>query len=291
MDLSYSDLEALFRFETSLLAPWMREQRFHWITERLDLIVEEFQGPKKLYIAEQPTSDQPSSFALEYQTNVMFVRSEEARSRFLQSIGSRRSLEEIKSLHRLALLDRLNNEQPQSPKRTDKTTNKHLDDVKMKLLEKQKAIVKRIIDEKKLATTPVKRETRKAENIQSSDSQDVPHISLLPRDPTNEVSQTRVAINNISLFIRDSIAKHRKDIRDKALSVSEAKYRIWIKLRDDCKLRFEERLSRQKLSADLQKRRFTNISIRMRERRKASSETHEKSDEDDELSVSGHGWE
>lgn len=273
MDLSYSDMEALFRFETSLIAPWKAEQRFHWITERLDLIVEEFQGPKKLYIAEQPAGDQSSSLAPEYQTNVILVKSEEARCRFLQSIGSRRSLEEIKSLHRLALLDRLNNEQSQSPKKTDLTTNKHLDDVKMKLLEKQKAIVKRIIDEKNLATSPVKRATRKAEDIRSSDPQEVPDLSILPCEPTNKVSETRIAIRNISLIIRDSFEKHRKDIRDKARSASEAKYRAWIKLQDDCKLRFEEGHSRQKLSADVEAKRSSNIAIRERERRKTFSET------------------
>lgn len=138
--LTYSEFDALFKFDSELINPSNQDGRFHWVIERLDF-VQDYQGRKVLCLAQEPTPEaeddeaaivedkgKSTTIAPAYtggkidaatraklikeldtqddeklQSNL--VRSENARKRFLTELHAKRQLEQLKATQRLQKAD------------------------------------------------------------------------------------------------------------------------------------------------------------------------------------------
>lgn len=129
---TYSELDELFRFNSELMNPKNTDERYHWVIERLDFMLEDA-FHKKLCLAPEPTPDEEPSAPKtnvskpfhtgkidaatrakllneldtmdDSQLQLNLVRSENARMAFLQDLHSRRRLEQLKALQRICMLD------------------------------------------------------------------------------------------------------------------------------------------------------------------------------------------
>lgn len=137
--LTYSEFDALFKFDSELMNPSNQDGRFHWVIERLDF-VQDNQGQKVLCLAQEPTPEaddeeelvedktKASTIAPAYtggkidaatrakllkeldtqddeKLHVSLVRSEGARKRFLAELHAKRQLEQLKASQRLQKAD------------------------------------------------------------------------------------------------------------------------------------------------------------------------------------------
>jgi hypothetical protein len=139
--LTYSEFDALFKFDSELMNPSNHDGRFHWVIERLDF-VQDNQGRKVLCLAQEPTPDVDEDEDVEEQQKTKtkgfsvaaagggkvdavtrakllkeldtqddqklqagLVKSEGARRRFLADLHAKRQLEQLKASQRLLKAD------------------------------------------------------------------------------------------------------------------------------------------------------------------------------------------
>mmetsp|Transcript_89246 Transcript_89246/g.237216 ORF Transcript_89246/g.237216 Transcript_89246/m.237216 type:complete len:621 (-) Transcript_89246:107-1969(-) len=136
--LTYSEFDALFKFDSELMNPSNQDGRFHWVIERLDF-VQDNTGQKVLCLAQEPTPEADEEELVEDKTkastitpaytggkidaatrakllkeldthddeklHVSLVRSEGARKRFLAELHAKRQLEQLKASQRLQKAD------------------------------------------------------------------------------------------------------------------------------------------------------------------------------------------
>mmetsp|Transcript_43584 Transcript_43584/g.121131 ORF Transcript_43584/g.121131 Transcript_43584/m.121131 type:complete len:628 (-) Transcript_43584:77-1960(-) len=138
--LTYSEFDAIFKFDSELMNPSNQDGRFHWVIERLDF-VQDNRGQKVLCLAQEPTPEADDEEELVQDTkkatsiapaavgggkidaatraklikeldtqddeklHVSLVRSEGARKRFLAELHARRQLEQLKASQRLQKAD------------------------------------------------------------------------------------------------------------------------------------------------------------------------------------------
>eukprot|EP00397_Hematodinium_sp_SG-2012_P012961 GEMP01013147.1.p1 GENE.GEMP01013147.1~~GEMP01013147.1.p1 ORF type:complete len:601 (+),score=177.42 GEMP01013147.1:56-1858(+) len=132
---TYSELDELFRFNSELMNPDNKDERYHWVIARLDFMLEDL-FHKKLCLAQEPTpevqtvearTEKPAALkpfhadkldgatrtkllaeldAMD-DTNLQLtlVRSENARKGFLQDLHSRRRLTQMKAMQRISMMD------------------------------------------------------------------------------------------------------------------------------------------------------------------------------------------
>lgn len=136
--LTYSEFDALFKFDSELMNPSNQDGRFHWVIERLDF-VQNNRGQKVLCLTREPTpeeddeaviEDKPKSHSVappvpggkidaatrakllkeldtqdDQKLQVGLVKSESARKRFLADLHAKRQLEQLKAKQRLLKAD------------------------------------------------------------------------------------------------------------------------------------------------------------------------------------------
>jgi len=135
--LTYSEFDALFKFDSELMNPANQDGRFHWVIERLDF-VQDTGGQKVLCLAQDPTPEgeeddlvedkgkksgvaPPVGGKVDAATRVKLlkeldtqddeklhrelVKTENARKRFLTDLHSKRQLEQLKAAQRLMKAD------------------------------------------------------------------------------------------------------------------------------------------------------------------------------------------
>lgn len=137
--LTYSEFDALFRFDSELMNPSNQDGRFHWVIERLDF-VRDARGQKVLCLAQEPTPDEDEEVLVDEEKpkaqtvapaysggkidaatrakllreldtqddaklREVLVKSEGARKRFLADLHAKRHLEQLKASQRLAKAD------------------------------------------------------------------------------------------------------------------------------------------------------------------------------------------
>mmetsp|Transcript_76200 Transcript_76200/g.199866 ORF Transcript_76200/g.199866 Transcript_76200/m.199866 type:complete len:628 (-) Transcript_76200:57-1940(-) len=139
---SYSEFDALFKYDSELMNPSNQDGRFHWVIERLDF-VQDNRGQKVLCLAQEPTPEDDEDEEDEVQAaaakkeaaasgpapsgridaatrakllkeldvqddqavHVALVKSEGARKRFLADLHAKRALEQLKASQRLQKAD------------------------------------------------------------------------------------------------------------------------------------------------------------------------------------------
>mmetsp|Transcript_1509 Transcript_1509/g.4685 ORF Transcript_1509/g.4685 Transcript_1509/m.4685 type:complete len:629 (-) Transcript_1509:81-1967(-) len=137
--LTYSEFDALFKFDSELMIPSHQDERFHWVIDRLDF-VQDNRGQKVLCLAQEPTpvaddeeeivESKPKSTSVapahvggkidaatraklikeldtqdDEKLHVGLVKSEGARKRFLAELHAKRQLEQLKASQRLQKAD------------------------------------------------------------------------------------------------------------------------------------------------------------------------------------------
>mmetsp|Transcript_115099 Transcript_115099/g.245929 ORF Transcript_115099/g.245929 Transcript_115099/m.245929 type:complete len:625 (-) Transcript_115099:72-1946(-) len=137
--LTYSEFDALFKFDSELMNPSNQDGRFHWVIERLDF-VQDNRGQKVLCLAQEPTPEveddedlvdtKPAATGVapaytgggidaatrakllkeldtqdDDKLHLALVKSEAARKRFLSDLHSKRKLEQLKASQRLQKAD------------------------------------------------------------------------------------------------------------------------------------------------------------------------------------------
>ena len=256
LDFTFTEFDALFRFNADLLNPHNKDGRFHWVVERVEFFRDE-RGDKRIVLASQPSSvgkpgnlfstlpvqlslpkstedrpvKVPNSLASLDDTDayLTLIKSEAARQKFVTELNAKGQLEQIQAIRRLNRIDK----DHQFEHSTRKTQNEQ----RALLLEPKdqrmsttfndvQALLKQREQEASLRSTRSKLKKDKVEVKSKPTHQSVVDLEKSEGFNPEEVEISRsIALRKMIRKELDELNKWREDIQNANLLKEEGKRR------------------------------------------------------------------